>query len=270
MGVKYNITNRAHITSHIKPTNTPEAWVDWWKDSSIGFAADTSTFSLANPDDTLLFVGPPRMPLDGNMAVALIGMSPNMNYNEGANVIPIKALGSRLHMFARSNTPISGSMSRLISYSPNVLRQLYKVINTNVLAKPLSSLETGDGTPVSNASSNYYGTSYATFFPKDNMTAAWWSNLSDDLYRIPVGLGIVYNSPGGLTAKSTIGADYIENCQINARSISINSGGGLIMENITFIGDRVLPWKAPAFTSQAAGSSVGEFITTKEQVSTTE
>lgn len=267
MGTKYNITNREHITSHIKPTATPESWVDWYKDSSIGFAADTSTFSLANPDDTLIFVGPPRMPLDGKMAVALVGMTPNINYGESANVMPVKALGSRLHMFARSNAPVSGSMSRLIAYGPNFMRQLYRVINTNVLAKSTQTLEDSEGNPTSSASSNYNGSSYATFFPKDNMSAAWWSNLSDDLFRIPVGLGIVYNSPGGLSSKSNIGADYIENCQINARSISISSGSGLIMENINFIGDRVLPWKAPAFTSQAAGSSVGEFVATKEDTS---
>lgn len=270
MGVKYNITNRAHITSHIKPTNTPESWVDWYKDSSIGFAADTSTFSLANPDDTLIFVGPPRMPLNGEMAVALVGMTPSISYNESANVMPLKALGSRLHMFARSNTPVSGNMTRLVGYAPNFMRQLYKVINTNVLAKPMQTLEDSTGNGVATASSNYHGTSYATFFPKDNMTAAWWSNLSDDLYRIPIGLGIVYNSPGGLNAKSSIGADYIENCQINSRSISVNSGGGLVMENISFIGDRVLPWKAPAFTSQAVGSSVGEFIITKEDTNNTD
>lgn len=264
MAKKYNITNAEHLSANLNYKTDPELWTTRWKDTNVGFATDASAFSLANPDDTLLFVGPPRLPRDNDMAIALVGMTPSFSYSEQANVQPIKAVGSRLSVFARSNGVVTAQISSALFYGPSLLKQLYSVINTNVVGKPGYGLEGEDGKYADDASSSYGGTIYASFFPDNRMDAGWWSNLSDDLFRVPIGLGVVYNSPGGLNNNSNIGADYIENCQITARSINIQGGGGIIMENISIVADRVIPWVAPYFASQASGRSYGQLLEAKE------
>lgn len=266
MAKKYNISNSAHLNANLNYRTDPELWTARWKDTSVGFATDASAFSLANPDDTLLFVGPPRLPRDTEMAIALVGMTPSFSYSEQANVQPLKAIGTRMYMFARSNAVVSAQLSSAVFYGPTLLKQLYSVINTNVVGKPGYGLEESNGEYAKDASSSYGGTIYASFFPNNKMDAGWWSNLSDDLFRVPIGLGVVYNSPGGLNNNSNIGADYIENCQITARSISIQGGGGIIMENVSIMADRVIPWVAPYFASQASGRSYGQFLEAKEDI----
>lgn len=263
MAKKYNITSSEHLNANLNYKTDPELWAHRWKDTNAGFATDASAFSLANPDDTLLFVGPPRLPRNSDSAIALVGMTPAFDYTEQAIVQPVKAVGSRLTMFARSNSTVSAQMSRAVFYGPNLLKQLYSVINTNVVGKPGYGLES-EGKYEDDASANYGGTIYASFFPDNKIDAGWWSSLGDDLFRVPIGLGVVYNSPGGLNNNSNIGADYLENCQIAARSISVQAGTGLIMENISIIADRVLPWVAPYFASQASGRSYGQFLEAKE------
>lgn len=264
MAKKYNISNAAHLNANLNYKTDPELWTARWKDTNVGFATDASAFSLANPDDTLLFVGPPRLPRKSDSAIALVGMTPSFDYTEQSMVQPIKTIGSRLHLFARSNSTVSAQMSRAVFYGPNLLKQLYSVINTNVVGKPGYGLEGDNGDYSKDASSSYGGTIYASFFPDNKMDAGWWGSLGDDLFRVPIGLGVVYNSPGGLNNNSNIGADYLENCQIMARSISIQAGSGVIMENVSIIADRALPWVAPYFASQASGRSYGQLLEAKE------
>ncbi len=82
----------------------------------------------------------------------------------------------------------------------------------------------------------------------------WFTNLEEDLFRIPFGLGIIFRSPttevaGGTTA---VGADYLENVSIQSRNVSLQSGQAFIMEQVSFLADRVVPW-----TSYTSGVSFG-------------
>jgi hypothetical protein len=72
--------------------------------------------------------------------------------------------------------------------------------------------------------------------------------LEEDLFRIPFGMGVIYSSPGekinsGKGGDSNIGAEYIESCVLQSKGNSITPGQTLIMENVSFIADRVLVWQ---------------------------
>lgn len=211
------------------PTGNPVTDVDSWAENygeqQIEVLHDQSMLTLATPDDSILVVGPSRLASKG--AFHVIGMVNSLNYNETSQVQPIKAIGSKRHVFSKTNSPVSGSIGRMVILGPNLYRALYAMFETSDLDSRLKT-----------SSQKFSLTSTAT---KGN----WYTNLEEDLYRHPVGLGVIYRAPtlANQSDDVVVGAEYIENCVIVSRAVGMQSGSAMIMEQVSFMADRVVPWK---------------------------
>jgi len=199
-------------------------WVAQYKERNISASHDQSMLSLATPDDAIIIAGPPRLAgqdnggdLDKFYTVGFVNM---FQYSEQSQVQPLKALGSRRHIFSRTNTPVNGSIGKMLCFGPNLIRALYSQIEAD---------------QVKGTSSKFMSADVAA-------NALWYSNLEEDLYRVPFGLGVIYSSPGtSLKGVKKLGAEYFESVVLINRSVSLQSGQTMIMENVSFMADRVVP-----------------------------
>ena len=137
----------------------------------------------------------------------------------------MKSIGSRRHIFSKTNTPVNGTIGKLMAFGPNLLRALYSQIDTE---------------SVKHESNNKFSGA------DDTNSAIWFTNVEEDIYRIPFGMGVIYKAPG-MEAKSTaegLGAEYFESMVIVSRSVNVQSGQTMIMENVSFMADRIVPLTA--------------------------
>lgn len=205
----------------VSPARTLEQWASNYKDAFIEHQHDTSALTLVLPDDCLVLFGPPRLAhATGDDVFYPVGFLNNIQYTEGRDVRPTKTIGSRRFIFAATNQPVQVSVARMMLLNGNLAHALY------------GYAEFG---------SDMYKNS--RFHAKSEDQAAWYTNLEEDLYRVPVGIGIVYNSPAtAVGRKYTAGAEYLEACYFVNRSMSITSGEAMVMEQAQLVADRVVPW----------------------------
>jgi hypothetical protein len=235
----YNIASADPFSTPVK--NDITGWIENYKQQFIEHSHDHSMFSLVSPDDSLIVVGPPRLSKASDGDFYIVGLLNSVQYSESANVQPMKAIGSRRHIFARTNAPVQGNISRLMVLGSNLYRALYAM--TEVPAN------------IENRNSQ--------FADKDSSaSSSWFTNLEEDLFRIPFGMGIIYNSPSSIAENkaSAAGAEYIEVCSLVNRSVSKQSGQAIIMEQVTFMADRIVPWKdyaGPDFNASSYTHDVG-------------
>lgn len=216
----YNIMKNPNVT----PATSLEQWASNYKERNIEVIHDHALMNLATPDDSILVVGPPRLAqANGDAKFYTVGLVNMIQYTEASQVAPMKAIGSRRHIFSKSNAPVSGSIGRLVILGPNLYRALYAVTEIgSMVNKP-----TG------------------TRFSKNNEGEdSWYTNLEEDLFRIPIGIGVIYASPSTSNAggKTGVGADYLESVVLQSRSIAQQTGSTMIMEQVSFLADRVVPW----------------------------
>ena len=233
-----------------EPMSTPvrtdvSTWITNYKEQFIEHSHDQSTFSLVTPDDSLIFIGPPRLAGKDHTEFYAVGFVNSFNYSEQSQVQPMKAIGSRRHIFARTNAPVQGSIGRVMVLGSNLYRALYAMTGlSDKIANRNSKFSVGDTADKS----------------------SWYTNLEEDLFRVPFGLGIIYNSPASIAAdqnKQSAGAEYIEMIQLQNRSVGFQAGGAMIMEQVSFVADRVVPWhgySGPEFNVGASGNIVGEMM----------
>lgn len=240
--MSYNIFSDAPMSA---PVQDQQQWIKLYKEQFIEQSHDQSTFSLVTPDDSLIFVGPPRLSTangatEGAMFYA-VGFVNSFNYSESSQVQPMKAIGSRRHIFARTNTPVSGSIARVMVLGANLYRALYSIAQL-----PKSIYDRNSKFAVGN----------------DHQTSSWFTNLEEDLFRIPFGLGIIYNSPASMAEDThkAAGAEYIEMIQLQNRSVGFQAGGAMIMEQVQFIADRVVPWSPYAGPDFRTDNPVGAMM----------
>jgi len=227
----YNIVTDPPLST---PTKTDIAgWIQNYKEQFIEQNHDHTMLSLVSPDDSLVVIGSPR--LSNSDEFYVIGLVNSIQYSESANVQPMKAIGSRRHIFARTNSPVQGSISRMMILGGNLYRALYAMTK---LSDPLADRN-------------------AKFAVGANgEDSSWYTNLEEDLFRIPIGLGIIYNSPATIAEGSatSVGAEFIEVCSLVNRSVSKQSGQAIVMEQVSFMADRVVPWDAYAGPDFEGGS----------------
>lgn len=236
------IENEGYTTRDIS------SWVTAYKEGFVQHPHDNSQLTLLLPDDCLVVAGPTRLRHASNtsdssvsaVANAIstavnsangsssagdffpIGFANSVTHTETRQVQPLKAIGSRRHIFAATNSPVQIQIARLMLLGTNVLRSLYGYSEKDLR----------------NVNSKYSGAG------EDNYNSDWFSNLEEDLYRIPIGIGIIYNAPANLIGlKSNVaGAEYFEVCTIQSKNVSIQSGQAMIMEQVTLFADRCIPW----------------------------
>lgn len=210
-----------------QPVTKIENWAQDYMDAQIEILHDQSMLTLATPDDSLLVVGPPR--LSGKKAeLYVVGMVNSFNYSESSQVQPVKAIGSRRHLFSKTNAPVSGSIGRMVVLGPNLYRALYAMMESTDIHGRLKSNQ--------------------NFSLKDGSPAdsTWYANLEEDLFRYPIGLGVIYKAPivaSDGKPDDVVGAEYLESCVIVNRAVGMQSGSAMIMEQVSFMADRVIPWK---------------------------
>ena len=213
-------------------------WVDAYKEAFVQHPHDNSQLTLVLPDDCLVVAGPTRLRQAGAAAVNdstgnlqgsffPIGFANNVTYTETRQVQPLKGIGSRRHIFAATNSPVQIQIARLLLVGTNTLRSLY------ALTKFGADMDV-------NAKYSQNG--------KGNNEASWYSNLEEDIFRVPIGLGIIYNSPATLAGDQSFvaGAEYFEVCTLQSKNVSIQSGQATVMEQVTLFADRCVPWEGAA------------------------
>lgn len=208
------------------------SWMQNYKEGKIEFDHDQSQYTLSTPDESIIVVGPPRLSqASTGSSFYVVGFVNSFQYSESAQVQPLKAIGSRRHIFSRTNAPVQGSIGRMIAYGPNLYRALYSLTDLATIKKNAKFAGVETGAEGKN----------------------WFSNLESDLFRIPFGIGIIYQSPTGMEqGGKAIGADYLEVCTLVNRSVGLQSGQTMIMEQVSFMADRVIPW--PAYSKDIAFS----------------
>ena len=244
----YNIYDDFGNHTTMQPTTDVAAWVTNYKEQNLEVSHDQSMATLGTPDECLIVAGPSRLTeghdVGGNSKnFPVIGMASMVQYTESSQIQPMKAIGSRRHVFSKSNLPIQGSIGRLVIAGRNLVRSLYQGIDPNtplgLQARNVKLASNGWGSRLSNGDQS-----------------AWFHNLEEDLFRVPFGLGFVYSCPGALANESAnvspyIGGEYLECCVLQSRTVSIQTGQTIIMEQVQFMADRALPW------TSFAGPNVG-------------
>lgn len=108
------------------PVRDESSWVDQYKEAFVEHQHDTSQLTLILPDDCLVVVGPPRLShASSENSFYPVGFLNSINISETRNVQPMKAIGSRRHIFAATNAPVQGSIGRLLFLGRNMLNALY-------------------------------------------------------------------------------------------------------------------------------------------------
>lgn len=202
----------------------PSSWVSNYKEQNIEHYHDTSQLTFIHPDDCLIVAGPPRLALaSGSNDFHTIGFVSSIQYTETRSVQPLKAIGSRRHVFGISTAPVQVNMSRIMVVGRNLLNSFY------------ANATFGDD--IEDRNSKYD-------IKAKSEEGTWWTNLEEDVYRVPFGLGIIWDSAATLAGESDHhgAAEYIEVCTLVNRSQAIQSGQAVLMENVSMMADRIVPW----------------------------
>ena len=233
--MSYNIYNDTNDGSRavIGGTITSlDEWVKSYKETNLESAHIESMATLGTPDECLIVAGPPRLN-ESNGDFQVVGMVNGLQYTESSQVQPLKAIGSRRHIFSKTNLPVQGSIQRLVFIGRNLFRALYGGIDITT-GLGVTEAKTHNAKAVGNDS--------------HGQDAAWLHNLEEDIFRVPFGLGLIYSCPGSVAPTGGnirhIGGEYLECCVLQSRTTSIQSGQAMIMEQVQFMADRVVPFKS--------------------------
>lgn len=182
---------------------------------------DNAAYTSAHPDDTLVLAGSARLDTvdtgatEGIKSLLAIGMLQTFSIQQAKPTQPVQAIGSGRSFFISGKAQGSGTLGRLFVNGRNLLRVLYH----NARAGNLNVQNFDDP-----AAKDY--------------KAQFYTNLDSELYLVPWGLGCVFRTK----AHDFVGGFYAELCMINSWGIAFQAGPTAIMEQVTFMFDRLLPF----------------------------
>lgn len=220
------------MANQIRITKGLHSW--HFQDSFVERHMDNAAYQAAHPDDTLILAGPSRRGMadsgdgagGGTVTPLLpIGMLQSIQFTQTKPTQPLMAIGSGRSFFVSGKSQTQWTISRLFINGRNLLRVLYH----NFVA--------GGGDP--------------TLFDdpaarsKNNM---FFINLDSELYYIPFGLGAIFRNK----SHDLVGSFYQELSVVNSYAIGVNAGQNMVLENVSGLADRLLPWQV---TDSAAVSS---------------
>jgi hypothetical protein len=184
-------------------------------------AMDNAAYQAAHPDDTLVLAGPARRgsALGGNgtgiQTLLAIGMLQSLSFTQTKPTQPLLAIGSGRSFFVSGKSQTQWSIARLFVNGRNLLRVLYH----NFVAAG------GDPTAFDDQVAL-------------KQKGIFFTNLDSELYYVPFGLGTIFRNK----AHDLLGAIYAELSMISSYAIGINAGQNMVLENVTGLSDRLLPW----------------------------
>lgn len=190
-----------------------------WKmqDHYVERVMDNSAYTAAHPDDTLVLAGPPRIPTSTDLATRMlaIGHLQTFNITQQKPTQPVMAIGSGRTFFVSGKAQGQGTMGRLFVNGRNLLRVSYH--NARVHGLDVSKMD-------DRAASK--------------MTSQYYINLDSELYLIPIGFGCLFRDK----IHDMIGGFYSELSMLTSYAIGFSAGQNMIMEQVTFVFDRLLPF----------------------------
>jgi hypothetical protein len=194
---------------------------DTWKfqESYVERVMDNAAFTAAHPDDTLVLAGPARLYgiASGFTNLLPIGMLQAVNFTQTKPTQPMMAIGSGRSFYVSGKAQTQWTMGRLFVNGRNLLR----VLNHNAVAGGINaSLFDDPATDVNPAGQKFF------------------INLDSELFLIPFGLGTVIRDK----THGFVGGFYAELCAITSYAVGWNAGQNLILENVSGMSDRLLPF----------------------------
>lgn len=187
---------------------------------------DTSPYSAAHPDDVLVLAGPPRLDsiqpgaTNGVGSLLALGQLQSVQMSSQLPTQPTKSIGSTRKFFLKDTAMNQLNLARLVMNGRNLTRAVYH-------SAVEAGIDVGDesviGTP-------------ASYSGRDNQQ--FWVNLDSPIYRLPVGLGFLLKDRGG----TSIGGMYCEVCHMQSWQLAFASGQSAVVENCSFLYDRMLPF----------------------------
>jgi hypothetical protein len=209
--------------------------LDWkFQSSYVERVMDNAAYQAAHPDDTLVLAGPARKgsvnasgaPSAGAANTLLaIGMLQSVSFTQSKPTQPMMAIGSGRSFFVSGKAQTQWSIGRLFVNGRNLLR----VLMHNAVAAGLP-VERFDDPAANSATSNFF------------------TNLDSELYYIPFGLASLFRNK----AHDLVGSFYAELCMINSYAIGMNAGQNMMLENVSGLADRLLPFNNAVDTAGAA------------------
>lgn len=212
---------------------------DTWKfqESYVERVMDNAAYTAAHPDDTLVLAGPARkhgLRDGGARSLLAIGMLQAANFTQTKPTQPMMAIGSGRSFYVSGKAQTQWTIGRLFVNGRNLLRVLYH----NAVAGGIDPSQFDDIAADPSKSGQKY-----------------FINLDSELFLIPFGLGAVFRDK----THGFCGGFYAELMAITSYAIGWNAGQNLILENVSGMADRLLPFGAdtPAgVKSHAAGSGI--------------
>lgn len=212
---------------------------DTWKfqESYVERVMDNAAYTAAHPDDTLVMAGPARrssLKEGGAASLLAIGMLQAVNFTQTKPTQPMMAIGSGRSFYVSGKAQTQWTMGRLFVNGRNLLRVLYH----NAVAGGVDPALFDDIASDSSASSKKY-----------------FINLDSELFLIPFGMGAVFRDK----THGFCGGFYAELSMITSYAIGWNAGQNLVLENVSGMSDRLLPFGSdtPAGKRSHAGGGAG-------------
>lgn len=199
--------------------------LDWaFQNAYVERVMDNAAYEAAHPDDTLVLAGPARRgsadvtqnPTPGQTGTLLsIGMLQSVSFNQSKPTQPMMAIGSGRSFFVSGKAQTQWSIGRLFVNGRNLLR----VLMHNAVSAGID-VSSFDDPAASSPLSNFF------------------TNLDSELYYIPFGMAALFRNKG----HGLVGSFYAELCMLNSYSLSFNAGQNMMLENVSGMADRVLPF----------------------------
>lgn len=197
---------------------------DTWafQESYVERVMDNAAYTAAHPDDTLVLAGPARkqaISTTGAGSLLPIGMLQAVNFTQTKPTQPMMAIGSGRSFYVSGKSQTQWTMGRLFVNGRNLLRVLYH----NAQAAGVDATKFDDvATDTNDKGKKYY------------------INLDSELFLVPFGLASVFRDK----AHGFCGGFYAELSMITSYAIGWNAGQNLILENVSGMSDRLLPFGA--------------------------
>lgn len=194
---------------------------DTWQfqQSYVERVMDNASFTAAHPDDTLVLAGPARLYgiSQGGVNLLPIGMLQAVNFTQTKPTQPMMAIGSGRSFYVSGKAQTQWTMGRLFVNGRNLLRVLYHNLVSGGVDPSLFDDPATDANP---AGQKYF------------------INLDSELFLVPFGLGTVFRDK----THGFVGGFYAELCAITSYAVGWNAGQNLILENVSGMADRLLPF----------------------------
>lgn len=212
---------------------------DTWKfqESHVERVMDNAAYTSAHPDDTLVMAGPARkhaLREGGAASLLAIGMLQAVNFTQTRPTQPMMAIGSGRSFYVSGKAQTQWSIGRLFVNGRNLLR----VLQHNAVKGGIDPSQFDDpATDSSRTGQKFY------------------INLDSEMYLVPFGLATVFRDK----THGYCGGFFAELSVLTSWAIGWNAGQSLILENVSGMADRLLPFGAdtPAgVRPHAAGSGI--------------